>query len=179
MNDPINQHIDPNDRFDVLAYERYYDNGACVFKDGNSLICLSETDDAYIKQIYPPDPETVATEITYFPDTLTMSGRGQFLKDWDIEIGTWTSYDRFGEVTAEVNKDENYPVSWNEMRGHFLENDIHLSDIRLLRRIQNPNTGRYLWILTLNSPHGILDMASFDAETGELVERKQTRIKTS
>lgn len=167
----------PNDRFDVISYERHYHDGACILKEGDNIVCLSETDEAYIKQVYPPDPKTVATQTSYYPDTLTVSGKGQFLKDWNIEIGVWKTYDRYGEVLEEIDKDKHYPVSWDEMRAHFLENDIRINDIRIIRRTQNPNTGQYLWTLILNAPCGILDMACFDAATGDLIERKQTSVR--
>lgn len=177
MNATQDQHIDPNDRFDVFTYERYYADGTCIFKAGDDMVYLSETDEAYIKRVYPPDPETVAIQTTYFPDTLTVRGRGRFLKDWDIEIGVWKEYDRNGEVVKETDKDEHYPVSWEEMQRRFLTNGISIDDIRMLRRTQNPNSGRYLWVLTLKSVHGTLDMACFDAETGDLIDRKLTQIK--
>lgn len=177
MNDTIERHIDLSDRFDVFIYESNYTDGACILKEGDNMVYLSETDDAYVKQVYPPDPKMVATQTTYFADTLTVSGTGKFLKAWDIEIGVWRQYDRSGQLTEEINKDEHYPVSWDEMRGRFLENGIRINDIRMLRRTQNPITRRYLWALTLKSAFGILDTATFDAETGDLIDRKQTRIK--
>lgn len=179
MNEMLDQHIDLNDRFDVFTYERYYADGACIIKVGEDTFCMSETPDAYIKQVYPPDPITVATQTTYFPDTLTVSGYGQFIKEWTIPIGIWKEYNRDGLLVNEINHDEHYPVSWEEMQKRFLENGIHVNDIRQLRRLQNPNTGRYIWVLTLKSPHGVIDIAQFDAETGNLNERKQTQIKVS
>ena len=173
------QHIDPNDRFDLFSYERYFNDGACIIREGEDLMYLSETPDAYLKQVYPPDPATVATLTSYFPDTLTLKSRGQFIKEWDIPIGIWKEYDRYGMEVESINQDEHYPVSWEEMQKRFLANGIHVDDIRQLRRIQNPNTQRYLWVLTLKSPHGIIDIAQFDGETGDLIERKQTQIKVS
>lgn len=168
--------MDKNELFDVFAYETHYADGLSVLKEGGNTVFMSETEEAYIKQTVPPDPETVATQTTYFADTLTLRSEGRFLKGWDIEIGVWKEYDRDGQLVNEVDKDEHYPVSWEDMRGNFLVNDIRLSDIRLLRRTQDPTSGRYCWVLTLKSDHGILDTACFDAETGDLIYRKQQTI---
>ena len=94
-----------------------------------------------------------------------------------LEIGIWKEYDREGQLINEVNKDEHYPISWGEMKGCFLANDIRITEIRQLRRTQDPTSGRYCWVLTLKSDHGILDTACFDAETGELIKREQTMIE--
>ena len=165
-----------NDLFDVFSYETHYANGVSVLKEGDNTVYMSETAEEYIKQLIPSDPQMVATQITYFADTLTVSGKGRFLKKWGVEIGVWKEYNRNGELINEINKDEHYPVSWEEMRGNFLANGIQITDIRMLRRIQDRETGRYCWVLTLKSPPGILNMAYFDAETGSLFERKQKPI---
>ena len=162
-----------NNLFDVFSYETHYANGVSVVKEGVNTVYMSETEEEYIKQVFPPDPDMVATQTTYFADTLTMSGQGHFLKKWNIEIGIWMTYNHDGELIEEINKDEHYPLSWEEMKTCFLANGIHLGDIRLFRRAQDVETGRYCWILTLHAPRGVLDMAFFDAQTGDLINRKQ------
>ncbi len=171
--------MDRNDRFDVFTYERYYAHGVCIVKEGDNTVYMSESNDEYVKQVYPPDPDMVATQTTYFADTLTVSGEGCFLKGWNVEIGVWRSYDQNGDLIREVNKDEHYPIPWIEMITHFRVNDINVRQIRLLRRTLDQDSGRYLWALTLKAPYGTLDMALFDAATGELVSRKQTQIIVS
>ena len=167
------------DQFDVFAYERYFANGICIVKEGKNTIYMSETDDGYIKRVIPDDPEMVGKQTTYFSDTLTLSGEGSFLKGWDIEIGVWKEYAPDGEVVKEINKDENYPLSWDEMRGCFLQNDIRLNDVRMVRRTQDAVSGRYLWVVIMKSPKNTLDIACFDAQTGDLIERKKTKTKVS
>lgn len=176
MTDTYNN-MAPTDRFDVFFYEKYYANGRCMVKEGDSTLVMTETTDSYVKQVFPPDPSTVATQTTYFADMLTVSSTGQFIKQWNIEIGVWRQYDKDGNLINEVDKDKHYPVKWEEMKAHFLENGIHVNDIRMLRRTKDKTTRRYLWILTIKSSHGILDIAHFDAATGDLIKRTQTQIK--
>jgi hypothetical protein len=166
-----------NNLFDVFSYETHYANGVSVVMDGENMVYMSESDNEYIKQVFPPSPNMVATQTTYFADTLTVRGEGRFLKGWDIEIGIWKEYNRDGELINEINKDEHYPISWEEMQKRFLANGIHVDDIKTLRRSHDTSEGNYLWVLTLKSPRGILDIAYFDAATGELIERKQIPIR--
>ncbi|MBR3710212.1 MAG: hypothetical protein IKM99_04540 [Bacteroidales bacterium] len=169
--------MEKSDLFDVFTYETHYVNGLSVLKEDGNMVYMSETEGEYVKQVIPPDPETVAIQTSYFADTLTVSGEGRFLKGWDIKIGVWKKYNRNGEVIDEVAHDEHYPIGWQEMRGCFLANGIRITDIRLLRRVQEQTTGRYGWFLTLRSEPGTLDTAFFDAETGDLIVRKQTAIE--
>lgn len=168
--------MDMTDKFDVFAFEQNYSEGKCLFKVGNNTICMFETDKEYGKQVIPDDPATVGTQTLYFPDTLTVSCEGQFIKEFDIQIGVWRMYDKFGDLIMEKNMDEHYPVSWEDMQKHFLENDIHLEDIRRLNRALNRENNRYVWILVLNAPSGVMDIAHFDAETGALIKRTKTNI---
>lgn len=172
----IGEDMEKSDLFDVFTYETHYIDGLSVLKEDGNMVYMSETEEEYVKQVIPPDPERVAIQTSYFADTLTVSGEGRFLKGWDIEIGVWKEYNRDGELINEINKDEHYPVSWEEMRGNFLANGIQIKEIRLLQRARNQETGHYCWILILKSDPGILDMAYFDAETGCLIERKQKPI---
>jgi len=168
--------METTDKFDVFTYEQRYADGRCLFKEGNNTIYMFETDEGYGKHVIPDDPATVATQILYYPDTLTVSCVGEFIKEFEIQIGVWRNYDKFGEVEQEDNMDEHYPVSWKEMQGRFLANDIRFDDIRQLKRTKDRETGRYVWILVLNAPKGTMDVAHFDAETGELIKRNKSNI---
>ena len=171
-----NNSIALNNCFDVFLYEKHFADGHSVVKKDNMTIIMTETADSYIKQVFPSDPSLAATQIIYFADTLKIRSIGQFLKEWNIEIGVWQLYDKNGDLVSEINKDKHYPIKWEEMKTHFLQGGIHINDIRILRRTKEQTSDRYLWILTLKSPHGILDIAHFDASTGELIKRTQTEI---
>ena len=164
------------EKFDIFTYERYFNDGRCIIKNDNETICLFETDDEFGKKIEPNDPETVCTQIMYSPETLTVSCVGQYIKGWNIEIGVWREYNKFGEVTAEQDMDEHYPVKWKDMIEHFRANGIALDDITMMKRSKNRKSGRYEWMLTLTPEPKVSEIVHFDAATGEVTERMKEKF---
>ena len=168
--------METTDKFDIFTYERYFNDGRCIIKNDRETICLFETADEFGKKIEPNDPETVCTQIMYYPDTLTVSCVGQYIKGWNIEIGVWREYDKFGEVTAEQDMDEHYPIKWEEMIGRFRANGIGLDDITMMKRSENPITGKYEWMLTLTPEPKVSEIVRFDAGTGEVIKRVKDKF---
>ena len=159
------------EKFDIFTYERYFNDGRCIIKNDTETICLFEVDGEFGKKIEPNEPDSICTQIMYNQDTLMVSCIGQYIKGWNIEVGVWREYDKFGEVVYEDDKDKHYPIKWEDMLERFRANGINPDEITMLKRSKNRQSDRYEWMLTLTPEPKVSEIVRFDAETGEITER--------
>lgn len=164
------------DTFDLFEYEQLYADGRCEMREGNNTVVLFETDDAYGKTIIPDDPEMVCRQFMFDAKTLGLRNEGQYLKDFDILIGVWKTYDLDGNVIEEKDMDEGYPVKWTDLKGILMANDIKMEDIQSLSRIKD-ETNKPVWLVMMKTVLGRREIIRIDAVTGEILQRITQRIK--
>lgn len=157
--------------FDIYQFEQGYSNGRCEIREEHRTLVLFERKDYYGKLILPDAPEMVGRQITYFPDTLTVQCEGEFLKGYNVQIGIWTTYDRFGEVVREDNMDKGYAITWNELRGILLAEGIRFNEVQHLYR-QNNEDNKAVWLAIVKHADGTMESVTVDGQSGEILERK-------
>ena len=157
--------------FDIYQFEQGYSRGRYEIREDHNTIVMFERKDYYGKLVIPDDPEMVCRQITFFPDTLTVQCEGAYLKGYNLQIGTWTTYDREGEVVSEDNMDKGYAITWEELKGILLAQGIRLNEVKRLFR-QNNDDDKKVWLAIVKHPDGKGESVVVDGQSGEILERE-------
>ena len=163
-------------RFDIFEYEQLFAYGRCIKREGSNIVVLFETKDAYVRTIVPDYPDMVCQQFVYDAETLNLSYEGQYLKDFDIQIGVWKCYDIDGNVIEMKDMDEGYPVKWSDLKGILMTNYIKIEDIQHLSRTKD-EMNKPIWMVAMKTMLGRREIIIIDAVTGRIIQRITQKIK--
>ena len=156
-------------RFNLMFFEEHYNNGVCKRELELDNEFAYEWDDYYEIQITPKsDNNKVCTQKLYYPDTLEVMKEGYFLKHGGLKIGKWRSYDKTGKLIEEIDEDEGWVVTWEELEPRLLDMKIRPNSIiRIERQVLEEDI--YIWRITLRLSLSSMVVLTFSGKTGELL----------
>lgn len=160
------------EKFDLVYYMTHREYGTASFRQDSSTIYLFEFNEEYVKQIVPDYPEMVCIQSNYYSDTLTIKTKGQFLKHGGVGIGEWEYYKEDGALNHKKDKDEHFPIKWEQLEQILKNRDISLLTVDSIFRYYDEEKDLATWsiIIKLTWDSGCLYV--FDARTGEMLSKE-------
>lgn len=160
------------DKFDIVYFMTHEHAGVACYREEQNTVCLFEYIDMYGKQIEPDFPDMVCAQVLYYGETLGVKETGKYLKYGGIGIGVWEYYNEDGTLDHTEDKDEHFPVKWEQMEQILKDNDIslHAADSIFRYYDEEKDTATWSFIIKLPMEKGMLFV--FDARTGELLSKE-------
>lgn len=164
--------MNETDKFDIKLFFTNEKGGRFCYREANNTICLLELIDAYSKQIEPDSPDMVCTQVLYYGNTLGVKTTGKYLKYGSVGIGVWEYYNEDGTLNHTEDKDELFPIKWEQMEQILKDRDISLLTVYSIFRYYDEGKDLATWsiIVKLSWNSGCLYV--FDARTGELLSKE-------
>lgn len=160
------------DKFDIVYFMTHEQAGVACYREEGNEICLFEYRGVYGKQIEPDFPDMVCTHVLYYGNTLGVKETGWYLKYGGIGIGVWEYYNEDGTLNHTEDRDEHFPVKWEQMEQILKDRDISLINVDSISRSYNEVKGIVTWSIIIKLPMGKGCLYVFDARTGELLSKE-------
>lgn len=173
----IGNMMNNEDRFDIVYYVTHREYGTANYREENNAVYLYEFDDSYVKQIVPDLPDMVCTQVLYYGETLGVKERGQYLKHGGIGVGVWEYFNKDGTLNHTEDKDEHFPVKWEQMEQILKDNDISLLTADSIFRYYDEEKDTSTWTIVIKIAWDNGCRYVFDARTGEMLSKEIIDIR--
>lgn len=119
------------DTFDKDNYYNKSDDGEfleIVLEDGTVIEQMTDFDDCFVEHTYLP--ESLFYKFKKFSNNGKLIQEGELFIKGDFEKGIWYTYDEFGVVISQINKDEDYDFSFDKLMAMMLEANVDINHAR-------------------------------------------------
>lgn len=164
--------MDKSACFDLVYYMTHKEYEMASFSDGLNSILMFEVDNVYVKQIEPNCLDMVCTQMTFDENTLKPKSKGQYLKHGGVAIGMWEYYNEDGTLNHTENKDEQFPVTWAQLKEILEDKNISLLTADSIFRYYDKEKDEATWSIIIKLPMEKGCLYVFNARTGELVSEE-------
>ena len=131
------------DRFDIMFFEEHCRKSMCSFDLNDNTVLMKEFDCYYQVQTEPSGTDMVCELKKYYPDTLTLMEKGNYLKLGGTKIGKWMKFDPDGVATECVDYERYCKIGWDKMLPILEKNRLDLHSIVNIARISSKSDGTY------------------------------------
>jgi hypothetical protein len=184
-------------KFDINKYEENLkkDNGYEGYSKSNTVyvkqyhgIKEGFVEESYTKSLVENYTEEYQNS-NGFKDVMTYDKAGiltslkKYFRD-NVEVGIWQTYDASGRLKEEINKDEHYTFSINDVLLFGKKNNVDFAKTGKVWREYNNEYKKYIWLLDWNTgkagkaiDESIFRMVILDATNGNTISDKTKSIK--
>lgn len=164
--------MNSNDKFDIVYYMTHEQAGVVCYREEQNTICLFEYIDMYGKQIEPDYPDMVCTQTLYYGETLGVKETGRYLKHNGVAIGVWEYYNEDGTLNHTEDRDNHFPIKWEQMEQILKDNDISLLTVDSIFRYYDEEKDNATWTIVIKISWDKGCCYVFDARTGEMLSKE-------